>query len=314
MARVSRLGFRYSCRTMLGSRIILSPRYGSGIKFRNRPGWNLINLRKSDWTVGGGSPSWTSSTVGIKFRFDGTAADSYSLDGLFSGVIARPAVLFTFDDGKISLYTQAYSYMKTRNVRGTGYPVTDWVNGTNQATWSQLQEMYAAGWTIGNHTKTHPHLPQLSEAAQESELSGARSSLNAHGMTNVDYVCYPFGEYDANSLTAMANLGMRNGRTLLYGNFISPIAAPYEIPQREIASSVALTTAESWVDTAISRQEILVVVFHVISADPDPDSDDWSIDNFQSFVDYCIQQGVPIITMDDLYWLQYGSVTIPGAR
>ena len=83
--------------------------------------------------------------------------------------------------------------MKTRTCAGPGYPVTDWVNGTNQATWSQLQEMYAAGWTIGNHTKTHPHLPQLSEAAQELELSGARSSLNAHGMTNVDYVCYPFG-------------------------------------------------------------------------------------------------------------------------
>ncbi len=289
-------------------------RYGSGIRFRNRPGWNLINLRKSDWTVGGGAPSWTSPTVGIRFRVDGVTADSYSLDGLYSGVIARPAILFTFDDGKISLYTQAYAYMKTRNVRGTGYPVTDWVNGTNQATWPQLQEMYAAGWTIGNHTKTHSHLPSLSEADQESELMGARSALNAHGLTNVDYVCYPYGEYDNNTLTAMANLGMHNGRTLLYGNFVSPVAAPYEIPQREIASSVALSTAESWVDTAKSRQEILVIVFHVISANPAPDSDDWSIDNFQSLVDYGIQQGVPIITMDDLYWLQYGSVTIPGAR
>ena len=307
-------GFQIHLSNDAGFQNYYVPRYGSGIRFRNRPGSKLINLRKSDWTVGGGSPSWTSPTVGIKFRVDGTTADSYSLDGLYSGVIARPAILFTFDDGKSSLYTQAYAYMKTRNVRGTGYPVTDWVNGTHQATWLQLQEMYAAGWTIGNHTKTHSHLPSLSEVDQESELMGARSALNAHGITNVDYVCYPFGEYDNNTLTAMTNLGMHNGRTLLYGNFVSPVVAPYEIPQREIASSVALSSAETWVDTARSRQEILVIVFHDISADPAPDSNDWSIGNFQSLVDYSIQQGVPIITMDDLYWLQYGIITIPGAR
>ena len=256
-------------------------RYGSGIRFRNRPGWNLINLRKSDWTVGGGSPSWTNPTVGIKFPSRWSLKRTLTLwMGFIVGLLHDLQSSFTFDDGKSSLYTQAYGYMKTRNVRGTGYPVIDWVNGTNQATWPQLQEMYAAGWTIGNHTKTHAHLPSLSEADQESGLMGARSALNAHGMTNVDYVCYPFGEYDNNTLTAMANLGMRNGRTLIYGNSISPVVAPYEIPQREIASIVALSTAEGWVDTAKSRQEILVIVFHVTSANPAPDSDDWSIDNF----------------------------------
>jgi uncharacterized repeat protein (TIGR02543 family) len=285
---------------------------GSGFKFRYLPGWNLINVRTSDWKVGGGSPSWTRPIVQVRIRFDNNVSCSYTLDGLTTGVVAQPAILFTFDDGYISAFTQAFSFMKTRNVRGTSYVVTDWVNGTNMITWSQLQEMYGAGWTIGNHTNTHPHLPTLSEVDQEAAILNARSALNAHGMINADYFDYPFGEYNTDSLTAMNNLGMRSGRTILNFNTISPLAYPYLIPQSSIYSSTALNTVKGWVDIVKTRQEILVITMHGISASPG--TNDWYIDRFQGLVDYCIQQGIPILTMDDLYRLQSGDITIPVAR
>jgi peptidoglycan/xylan/chitin deacetylase (PgdA/CDA1 family) len=286
--------------------------YNNAYKFRFRPGWNQINLRTSDWSVGAGSPSWTAPMLRIRIRVDDTVVNSYSIDGLYSGVVAQPAVIFTFDDGLSSLYTQAYNYMKTRNVRGTGYIVTDWVNGANQVTWAQLQEMYGAGWTIGNHTQSHTTLTTLSEADQEAAMLGARTALNAHGIANTDYIDYPGGSYDANTLTAMANLGMHSGRTLLNFNLISPVAHPFELPQKSIGSSTTLATAQSWLDTAKARQEIITLVFHGISATPG--TNDWNIDRFQSLVNYCIQQGIPIITMDDLYRLQSGGVSIPGVR
>jgi hypothetical protein len=63
------------------------------------------------------------------------------------------------------------------------------------------------------------------------------------------------------------------------------------------------------VNTAIARQEILVITIQGLSSTPG--TNDWYISRFQSLVDYCIGQGIPIITMDDLYQLQSGDITIP---
>jgi len=289
--------------------------YNEAYKLRYRPGWNLINLRAEDWHVGLGSPDWSNIeriSIRVYDLTTSTTPKSFNIDGLTSGVVAQPAILFTFDDSHSSLYTQAFEYMWTRNVRGTGYIATDWVEELNRVTWDQLNSMYSSGWTIGNNTAAGAYLTSMTLAEQLAALQGAQTALNAHSMTNVDYAAYPGGAYNADTLTAMANLGMRTGRTLLTFNSVSPLASPFELSQRSIARSTTLATAKSWVDTAKSRQEILVITLHGISAAPG--SSDWYIDSFRSLVDYCIQQGIPVLTMDDLYQLQSGSISIPGAR
>jgi hypothetical protein len=118
------------------------------------------------------------------------------------------------------------------------------------------------------------------------------------------------GAYNADTLTAMQNLGMRTGQSsILSFNNVSPLARPFEIATRSIGSGISLATAEGWVNTALSHQEILVLTFNDITTTPT--SVDWYIDRFQSLVDYCIAQGIPIITMDDLYRLQTSDITIP---
>jgi peptidoglycan/xylan/chitin deacetylase (PgdA/CDA1 family) len=282
--------------------------YGAAFKLRYKPGWNLINLRTSDWKVGKGSPSW-GNIVSIRIRLDSRTVNSYSFDGLTSGVVAQPAVLFTFDKGSASLYSQAFSYMNSLNVRGTGYIPTNLVGSTGQATWGQLQEMFAAGWTIGNQTMSNVDLTTLDQAGQVAELNGALSALNMNGITTGNYVAYPSGKYNADTLTAMANLGMRTGRTQLAFNNLLPLPSPFEIAQRQIIKSTTLSTAQGWLNTAKSRQEILVISIQGLTASPG--TNDWYIARFQSLVNYCIQQGVPIITMDDLYQLQSVGITIP---
>ncbi len=306
-----------------GGRIILSndasfsnywtASYGGAFKLRYKPGWNLINLRTSDWKVGKGSPNWT-NIVRIRIRLDSQAVNTYSFDALTSGVVAQPAVLFTFDKGLSSLYDQAFAYMQSRNVRGTGYVVTDWADTTGYASWAQLQAMDDVGWTIGNQTTDYTVLTTLPDVeAQKAKLADARAALVANGIVSGgNYVAYPAGNYDNDTLLAMANLGMRNGRTLLAFNNLSPLANPYQIAQRSISKSTSLATAQGWVNTAIARQEILVIKLEGLSASPA--STDWYIARFKSLIDYCIAQGIPIITMDDLYKLQSSDITIPGAR
>ena len=114
-------------------------------------------------------------------------------------------------------------------MRGTGYIITNAVDNFDRVTWPQLQEIYATGWTIGNHTAS-PHNPNQPFLIRPGScLAAARDALNAHGLMNVNYVAYPYGNYNADTLTAMANLGMRSGRTILNFNNVSPLTNPYEI-------------------------------------------------------------------------------------
>ena len=69
--------------------------------------------------------------------------------------------------------------MSAHNVRGTGYIPTNLVGSTGQATWAQLQQMFAAGWTIGNQTMSNVDLTTLDYAGQVAELSAHRSALDA---------------------------------------------------------------------------------------------------------------------------------------
>jgi peptidoglycan/xylan/chitin deacetylase (PgdA/CDA1 family) len=287
--------------------------YNNGIKFRNRPGWNLINLRTSDWFTGAGTPSWSNPIVRIQIRIYDKISNAYTVDGLYSGVVARPAILFSFDNAQQSIYDQANAYMNTRNVRGTVFVVTDWMNSANFMTWTQLQELSAEGWTVGNKTTSNIPLTSLTEAGQEAVFLAARSALNMYNLTNVDYVAYPGGLYNSDTLTAMANLGMRSGRTLTYFTFNLPIQSAFEISGKELSGSLTLATAQSLVDKAVNRQEVVVVTLYGLSASP-TNGTDWYIDRFQALINYCIKKGVSIITMDDLYRLQSGSVVIPGAR
>ena len=119
--------------------------YNASYKFQFRPGWNLINLRTSDWKGSVGSPTWANPIIRVRFRFYGTSAASYSIDGLTSGAVAQPAVIFTFDKGLSSLYDQAFSFMQTHNVRGTGYIVTNWANPPGDSSWAQLLEITQVG-------------------------------------------------------------------------------------------------------------------------------------------------------------------------
>jgi uncharacterized repeat protein (TIGR02543 family) len=301
---------------------------GNGSVSRDNPGpyhyGDVVQLTATP-DIGWSFFTWSGDLTGITTPASITIDGNKSVTATFSEGITltlpqnlissngsrESAVLFTFDDGFNSLYTHAYAYMEARNVRGTGYITTDWVSGGNLVSWAQLQEMYGDEWTIGNHTKAHINLSTLSLSDQMLALLGGRNALIAHGMSNVDYVAYPYGVYNADTLTAMSNLGMRNGRTLLNYNNVLPLVSPFEIAQHSVYQGTSLATVQGWVNTAMARQEILVLTFHDISAYPIDNG--WYIDRFQSLVNYCIQQEIPILTMDDLYRLQSSAITIPVA-
>jgi peptidoglycan/xylan/chitin deacetylase (PgdA/CDA1 family) len=61
---------------------------------------------------------------------------------------------------------------------------------------------------VGNHTYSHPHAPQLSDAALRRQVTSARTSiLQATGQDPRPLFRFPYGDYDGRSLATVNAMG-----------------------------------------------------------------------------------------------------------
>lgn len=140
---------------------------------------------------------------------------------------AGKVLAVTFDDNYRSVVRLAHPIMERFGLPGTVFVPTTYV-GTEQpmswsgleqwlgsahepelvaASWPELQELQQAGWEIGAHTRTHPHLTQIDEAVMHDELAGSRSDVEAQVDGSCTSLAYPYGDHDARVVEAAANAG-----------------------------------------------------------------------------------------------------------
>ncbi|MBX7165468.1 MAG: polysaccharide deacetylase family protein [Pirellulales bacterium] len=121
----------------------------------------------------------------------------------------RPAVHITFDDGYAVNCEQALPLLVREQIPCTyfvtaepvlkGVPFThDLVMGHRFApnTMEQLQAMAAAGIEIGHHTRSHPDMGRVSDAAQLfDEIVASRDELQQALGYPIRYFAFPFGQH-----------------------------------------------------------------------------------------------------------------------
>lgn len=108
----------------------------------------------------------------------------------------RRAVLITFDDGWADNYTLARPILNAHGFTATVFMISGRVGGHGCLTASQLRALVRAGWTIGAHTVTHPHLPALGPAQAEAEISAPLKILSGFSGRPVTAFAYPYGDQD----------------------------------------------------------------------------------------------------------------------
>ena len=143
-------------------------------------------------------------------------------------------VAVTFDDAFASVESRAKPILDSLGWPGTVFAVTDfaaegrpitWV-GTDQwaasdhademrsLDWNRLRALAAAGWEVGSHTASHPHLTALDDAALEAELTGSREAVQAAMGNGCPSIAYPYGDADARVVAAAGRAGYRAGAAL----------------------------------------------------------------------------------------------------
>jgi peptidoglycan/xylan/chitin deacetylase (PgdA/CDA1 family) len=154
--------------------------------------------------------------------------------GAVTGTDAGPLLVVTFDDAYRSVYERAYPLLAELGIPATVFAPTRhvgqnspppwpsmrrWLDGPWEGelvgvSWEQLTELAGAGWEIGSHTRTHPHLSTLDEPALAEELEGSRADCEERLGIPCRSIAYPYGEADDRVAHAARAAGYVAGATI----------------------------------------------------------------------------------------------------
>ena len=199
------------------------------------------------------SPAWPArlSVRPDRFRTQlRTLADRGYTGTTFTEAVAGRArgrrVAVTFDDGYRSVLDLARPILDELGWPATLFAPTDyigsdepmqwpgiddWVGTPHERellplSWDDLRGLAGAGWEIGSHTRSHPHLTTLGDEELAAELVEAKSVCERE-LGQCTSIAYPYGDVDARVIAAARDAGYRTGAGLPAGRLVrSALAWP----------------------------------------------------------------------------------------
>ena len=103
-------------------------------------------------------------------------------------------VVLTFDDCNKSDRSFVAGELKKYGFGATFY-VTEGLgflrNKKAYTTWEEIVELHKMGFEIGNHTKSHPHMPRLSEEQMAAEIDWIENRCEENKIEKPVTFCYP---------------------------------------------------------------------------------------------------------------------------
>jgi peptidoglycan/xylan/chitin deacetylase (PgdA/CDA1 family) len=141
--------------------------------------------------------------------------------------LPKNAVVITIDDGWRSTYTEAFPELQKRKFPFTVFIYPNIIGKTSNAlTWGQIREMSNAGVDIQSHALTHPYLTKRKHRSMtdeayaawlRKELAESRRILEKESGKKVQFLAYPYGDYDDRVAEAAAKAGYTAALTCDFG-------------------------------------------------------------------------------------------------
>ena len=141
--------------------------------------------------------------------------------------LPKNAVVITIDDGWRSTYTEAFPELQKRKFPFTVFIYPNIIGKTSNAlSWNQIREMSKAGVDIQSHALTHPYLTRRKHGSMSddayaawlrSELAESRRILEKESGKKVQFLAYPYGDYDGHVAAAADKAGYLAALTCDFG-------------------------------------------------------------------------------------------------
>lgn len=212
---------------------------------------------------------------------------------------ATTVVSLTFDDGLQSQY-QVRPLLDARGMLGTFF-VNSGLVGTSTSdyrmTWAQLHDLAADGNEIGGHALTHPHLTQLSDSQERTEICEDARNLRGQGFAALSFA-YPYGDFDATTKQVVADCGYVSARksggvrsdngscaNCAFAETIPPLDRLEMRAPDSIATGTSLATMQRYVTQAEANGGgWVLLVFHAICDGCNPNST--TVSQLAAFLDW----------------------------
>jgi peptidoglycan/xylan/chitin deacetylase (PgdA/CDA1 family) len=154
-------------------------------------------------------------------------------------VLAPPAaktLAVTFDDAFASVSEMAEPILTRLGLPGTVFAPTEfmsrrqalrwqgiegWLGTTHEPelrcmNWDDLGRLADIGWEIGSHTRSHPHLPALTDDQLRDELRGSFEQCSTNLGRPCRSIAYPYGDVDVRVATLAREVGYQTGACLAH--------------------------------------------------------------------------------------------------
>jgi peptidoglycan/xylan/chitin deacetylase (PgdA/CDA1 family) len=134
-----------------------------------------------------------------------------------SGLPAKPVVI-SFDDGWEDQFIYAVPLLEKYNYTATFFVVTNFVGTSGFFSWSQLRRLLAEGMKIGSHSRSHPRLDQIHNPDMLwDQIYASKQLLERQLGKTVDEFAYPYGSYNAATLSTVRAAGYHAARACCIG-------------------------------------------------------------------------------------------------
>jgi peptidoglycan/xylan/chitin deacetylase (PgdA/CDA1 family) len=236
--------------------------------------WDRVENRK-DWTVGGGSPSWSTPIRTIRIRPAANANGTLTtwLDALYRGGYARPKILLTFDDSNDQQYNRAKPILDSFGLKGTFYCIGDPIqrSASGSLTEAMCDTLYADGHDLAFHAwlNTYNNFTELTADQLQQEIDAWLSYSLAQGWTRARYdLAYPQGTNTATIRSQLSSSGFLSGRTTLRLIQSHVLGLDDSLDVRGWSWDAADGTASpiTWMNNAVSYGSTLLIAFHQFHA------------------------------------------------
>ena len=213
----------------------------------------------------------------------------------------NPGAMMTIidDDGALGFYTQLLPIIKSKHI-----PIASAIVGSKigvapaYMTWEQVEECFAEGAEILNHTYMHYGETDETRPTNEIRMDYTRNAnlMQAHNIPTGDIVVYPGGSGNMVTVQAaakrFASAAFRsNGNKLNLINQIDPFYIDrYRI---ETEYSYDLDQMKGLIDNCIAKGGWMVWMIHTSSG---YNWNENALSAISQAIDYAISSGLPIVT------------------
>ena len=186
-------------------------------------------------------------------------------------VAGRPSpgiVMIHFDDVVETQYTHAYPILEEYDMQATamvnvGY-IGRIVGGRKRTTPQQLEELYEAGWDVGNHGMYHLNLLDADNETRVREIQEAHDWLADYGFDRgANYFSYPYSRYNQRVIDIVAedhDLAFAGGYPAL-----ARVANPYLVHRAH--GDPSAEDAIATLDLTAAWGGITTLFYHDVSGD-----------------------------------------------